>query len=179
MRPLLLPPKATVPSSHSSVDPKRADSDDSTTALRPLKISVVFDEDASARSAEILIRRAASDFEYKLQSFTFNELDSPGPGVATARDVSDTDILVVAVRDGRDLPGHVQLWLGLCLGLRHKDQAGLLVALIVKRGKTADSDSSLVHYLKTVAAIGGMTFLTPLLSFRRVSTLNRMPLAPW
>ena len=178
MCPLRLQPKAAVSSSRPSKEPGAANPDNATTpeTERPLKISIVFDEDASARSAEILIKKVASDFEYDMQSFTFDELDPPGPGVRAARDVSDTDILVVAVRDDRALPDHMQLWLGLCLGLREEDREGLLVALIVKSAETADPDSSLLDYLKTVAAIGGMAFLSRQRNVRRVLISNHAPL---
>jgi len=49
---------------------------------RPLEICVVFEDDASARSAEVLIRHAASDFQCDTQLFAFGELDPPGLGVA-------------------------------------------------------------------------------------------------
>jgi hypothetical protein len=127
-------------------------------AARPLKICVVFDDDASERSAEVLIQHTAPDLPCDVQTFNFDELDPPGPGVTAARNASDCDILVVAVRDDRTLPGHVELWLGLCLGLRNRDLGGLLVALIRKADERADPKSSLVDYLDTVAAIGGLAF---------------------
>jgi hypothetical protein len=64
----------------------------------------------------------------------------------------------VAVRDGHALPGHIELWLGLCLGLRDQGVGGLLLALIRKADEVADPESSLVDYLTTVAAIGGLEF---------------------
>ncbi len=45
---------------------------------RPLKIRVVFDDDNSARSAEVLIKRVAADLECDARSFDFDDLDSPG-----------------------------------------------------------------------------------------------------
>src|SRR5579871_3539621 len=84
---------------------------------RPLRICVVFDEDASARGAEVLIRQVASDYQCDIQSFQFDELDAPGHGVAAARKAADTDILVLAARGDRALPSHIRLWLGLSLGL--------------------------------------------------------------
>ena len=139
---------------------------------RPIKISVVFDEAASARTAEISIKRIASNFEYNIQSFAFHELGPPKPGVTAARNVSDTDILMVAVRDHRALPNHMRFWLGLCLSLRKVNQAGLLVALIVNVAKTADPDSSLLEYLKALAPIGGMEFLSHQKGDNRVSISN-------
>jgi len=125
---------------------------------RPLRICVVFDEDTSSRSAEILIKHVASGYQCDKQSFRFDELDEPIPGVAAARRTADTDILVLAVRDDRMLPAHIQFWLGLCLGLRDEDHEGALVALSAQAGETADLHSSLVEYLETVAIIGGMAF---------------------
>jgi hypothetical protein len=127
-------------------------------AAQPLKICIVFDDDASARSAEVLIRHAAPDLPCDVRSFAFDELDPPGPGVTAARNVSDSDIFVVAVRDDRSLPGHIELWLGLCLGLRDQDVGGLLLALIRKTNEAIDPESSLMDYLETVASIGGLEF---------------------
>src|SRR5580704_3925811 len=66
---------------------------------RPLKIRVVFDDDVSARSAEVLMKYMTSDFECDTRSFAFDDLDLPEPAMSAARSASDTDILVVAVRD--------------------------------------------------------------------------------
>jgi hypothetical protein len=70
----------------------------------PLKIRVVFDDDVSAHSAEVLIQQVTLDFECDTRSFAFDDLDLPGPGLAAARSASDTDILMVAVRDDGALP---------------------------------------------------------------------------
>jgi hypothetical protein len=125
---------------------------------RPLRICVVFDEDASASSADVLIKHVASDYQCDMQSFHFDDLDAPKPGVAAARSVADTDILVLAARGDRMLPTHIRLWLGLCLGLRDEDQEGALVALITQVADTADLHTSIVDYLETVAIIGGLAF---------------------
>jgi hypothetical protein len=140
--------------------PRYEESDNAPTpdSERPLRICVVFDEEASAQSAEVFIRHVASDYLCDMQSFRFDDLDSPAPGVAAARSAADTDILVLAARADRVLPAHIRLWLGLCLGLRDEDQDGALVALITKASGTGDLHSSLVEYLETVAIIGGLAF---------------------
>jgi len=125
---------------------------------RPLKICVVFDDEASSQSAEVLIRHVASDYQRDTQSFRFDELDPPGPSIAAARSACDTDILVLAVGEDRILPSHVKLWLGLCVALRDEDQDGALVVLISNGVETTNLDSPLLEYLEAVAAIGGLTF---------------------
>jgi hypothetical protein len=127
-------------------------------ALPPLKICIVFDDDASALSAEVLIRHTAPDLPCEVRLFAFDELDPPGPGVTAARTASNSDVLVVAVRDDHALPVHMQLWLGLCLGLRDQDLGGILVSLVRRAEEVADPESSLLDYLETVAAIGGLSF---------------------
>jgi hypothetical protein len=156
-------------SSRLIMDPGRANPGNTTTRTNepPLKISIVFDEDASARSAEVFIRHVASDFPRDTQSFRFDELDPPGPGVAVAQSASNAHILVLAVRDDHLLPSHVESWLGLCMGLRDEHQEGALVALIPESAETADPNSSLLEYLETVAAIGGLAFFP-----RRQNVLN-------
>jgi hypothetical protein len=161
-------------SSHSPSDPSATASSNAATTgtRRPLKISLVFDEVVSARTAEISIKRITSNLDYNIQSFAFHELDPPEPGVTAARNVSDTDILMVAVRDNRALPNHMQFWLGLCLSLRKGNQEGLLVALIVNAAESADPDSSLLDYLKALAPIGGMAFVSHQHGDQRVSIAN-------
>jgi hypothetical protein len=126
---------------------------------RPLKIHVVFDDDNSAHSAVVLIKHVTADLECDTRSFDFDDLDSPGPGLAAARSASDTDILVVSVSDDGVLPRHVKAWLDLYLGLRDRDREGALVVLIATPAETANPDSSVEEYLETVAAIGGLTFI--------------------
>jgi hypothetical protein len=128
------------------------------TEERPLRICVVFDEAASARSAEVLIAQVASDFIRENQAFCFDELNAPRQGVAAARKVADTDILVLAARGDRVLPSHVRLWLGLCLGLRDERDAGALVALITNVDGHEGLHSSILEYLETIAIIGGVAF---------------------
>jgi len=125
---------------------------------RPLRICVVFDEEASFRSAEILIRHLASDQHCETQTFGFDELEAPVHGIAAARNAAGTEILVVAIRGNR-IPAHMQFWLGLCLSLRDDDQEGALVALISYATETRVRHGSLIEYLETVAAIGGLAFL--------------------
>jgi hypothetical protein len=138
---------------------------------RPLKICVVFDDDRSAQSAEVLIRHVASGYECDTQTFRFDELDRPSPVVAAARSASDADILVLTVREDQMLPSHVKSWLGLCIGLRDEDLEGALVLLIEEAAQTSNPGSSLLEYLETLAVIGRMTFFP-----RRPSIEN--PLSP-
>src|SRR6185369_1354246 len=125
---------------------------------RPLRICIVFDDDASVRCAEVLINHLAPGYECKTQSFSFEELEAPALGVAAARRACDPDILVVAVRDDRMLPQHVEFWLGLCISLQKEDKQSALVVLIAKAQEAADSESSLMEYLETVAVIGRLAF---------------------
>jgi hypothetical protein len=125
---------------------------------RPLRICVVFDEDESAFDAEILIRRAASDYECDRQWFRFAELDRPAPVMPAARSASHADILVLTVRDDQMLPSHVKTWLGLCIGLRDEDQEGALVVLIAAAARSSGPESPLLEYLETLAVIGRMAF---------------------
>ena len=88
--------------------PRPGDSDNTPTRAteRPLRICVVFDEDASARSAEVFIRHVASDYQCDTQSFRFNEPDRPAPLVAAARSAGEAALLVLAVRDDQMFPSH-------------------------------------------------------------------------
>ncbi len=138
--------------------PENPDQQATCVTERPLKICVVFDEEASNQNAEVLIRHVTSDYQCDTQSFHFDELHTPAPGVAAARNAADTDILVLAARGDRSLPAHIQFWLGLCLALRDGGQEGAFVAMIPLVTETADLHSSMVEYLATVAIIGGLVF---------------------
>lgn len=150
---------------------------------RPLKIRVVFDNDVSAHSAEVLIKHVTSGLEYDTRSFAFDDLDLPGPGIAAARDASDTDILMMTISDDGALPRHVQAWLSLYLGLRDKDREGALVVLIGKAVETSNPDLSLLEYLETVAAIGGLSFIPSRRSVAHNSAPDHPPVTqprmPW
>jgi hypothetical protein len=125
---------------------------------RPLRICVVFDDDDSAWSAELLIRQVAAGYDSEKQSFRFDELEPPAPGVAAARGASNSDIFVLAVRDERTLPLHIKSWLRLCIGLREEDQDGALVVLIAEAAESSNAGSSLLDYLETVAITGRLAF---------------------
>ena len=128
------------------------------TVERPLRICIVFDDKDSASSAELLLSHVASDYDRETQLFRFEDLKSPEAGLAAARGAYGTDILILSVGDDGLLPRHVQLWLGLYVGSRPNNRAGALVTLIRKSHREPDS-RSLLGYLETIAAIGGLTFL--------------------
>jgi hypothetical protein len=74
----------------------------------PLKICKALDEEANARSEEILIDHIASNLEGETLSLRFDELDQPTVGVAAARNASARDVLAVLVRDDRMLRNQVR-----------------------------------------------------------------------
>jgi hypothetical protein len=145
-------------------------------AVRPLKICTVFDDDASARSAEVLIRHVTSGYPCDKSLFSSEKLDPPGPGVAAARSAADADILVVALCDDRPFPDHLQPWLDMWLGFRDQDSDGLLVVLVAKGGQDVDVDSSLPEYLETVAGMGGLAFFA---RPRRVVRMDALDCSRW
>ena len=144
-------------------DPGTDDSQNDRTLMdkRPLRVCVVFDEQESAHSAEVLITHVTPDVLCEKQTFRFDELNAPKRGVAAAQKVADTHILVLAARGDRTLPSHIQLWLGLCLGLRNEGNEGALVALITNVNGCEAMRSSILEYLETSAIIGGVTFFSP------------------
>ena len=144
-------------------DPRSDDSqnDGALMVRRPLRVCVVFDEQASAHSAEVLITQVTPDVLCDKQTFRFDELNAPKRGVAAARKVADTHILVLAARGDRMLPSHIRLWLGLCLGLRKEGDEGALVALITNVNGCEALHSSILEYLETSAIIGGVAFFSP------------------
>ena len=144
---------------------------------RPLRICVVFDEAANARSAEVLIARVTPGFRCDRRAFRFDELSAPDRHKTAARNAADTDVLILAARGDRKLPSHIRYWLGLCFCLRDRDHEGALVALITKVQGVESLHSSIVKYLETIAIIGGMAFFprvpNPRLALRPGA--NRLP----
>lgn len=141
--------------------------------MQPLQVCTVFDEEASGRSAEILLQHVASDLQCDVQSFNFEELDPPESCLVAARSAAAADLLIIAVRDDRMLPAHVESWLRLCLGLRDEDAEGALVVLVAKASESARADSALLDYLETVAAIGGLAFFPRYPGTRRTHSSER------
>jgi hypothetical protein len=129
-----------------------------TATERPLRICVVFDDEDSAKSAELLIGHVASGYECERLSFSFDELDPPAHGVAAARSASDSDIFIFAIHDDRMVPRHAKSWLQLCVGLRDEDQDGALVVLIAAGAHISNPGSSLMDYMQTIAITGRMAF---------------------
>jgi hypothetical protein len=146
---------------------------------RKLKICIVFDEEASARNAEVLIRHITSDFECDTRLFKFDELRSPQPRVKIARSTYDTDILVLSVRDDQMLPAYVQKWIGICMGLRGNNQQGALVALIANALDKNLPPSELLVYLEAVASISGLAFFPRQRNFINVSGSEVPPTPRW
>lgn len=147
------------------------------TEERPLKICVVFDETASARSTEILITRVTSDLPCEKQTFCFDELIAPHRNKATARMVADADILFLAARGDQTLPSHIRFWLGLCFSLRDEDREGALVALITKVEGCERLHSSILEYLEAIAIIGRVTFF-PRSPSHAITSKNRQKKLP-
>ena len=135
---------------------------------RKLKICIVFDEESSARNAEVLIRHVTSDFEYDTRLFKFDQLRSPQPRIKIARSTYDADILVLAVRDDQMLPAYVQKWIGICMGLRGENQQGALVALITNVLDTNVPAPELLVYLEAVANIAGLAYFPRQRNFANV-----------
>ncbi|MGC9943515.1 MAG: hypothetical protein ABSE48_16935 [Verrucomicrobiota bacterium] len=125
---------------------------------RSLKICIVFDEELSARNAEVLIRHVTSDFGCNTRLLKFDELRSPKVRVTTARSAYDMDILVLAVHDDQMLPAHIQKWLSICMGFRGEHQQGALVALIDKLNESSGPVSELLVYLEAVAKFARLAF---------------------
>jgi hypothetical protein len=154
---------------------KTKNSDKSKT-VAPLKICIAFDKEASARSAEVIIKHVASDIECETQSFQFDELQRTAQCVAAARTGSIVEVLVLAVRDDRMLPAYVQSWLGLWLGFRDEEANGTLVVLVPKAVDEPDPDASLWDYLETLTAIGGLSLFAQYRSTSRKLSENQWSL---
>jgi hypothetical protein len=68
---------------------------------RQLKIDIVFEEFASAREGEVLIRHVVSDCERETRLFKFEEFHSTKPRVLGARRASDSDLMLLGLLNSR------------------------------------------------------------------------------
>jgi hypothetical protein len=124
---------------------------------RSLNVFMLFDEDASVRSAEELLRRVASTERCAAARCRFEDLNSQARSLAMARAATEADLLLLAIdRDG-ELPEHVKSWLFRWLHGRNAARDGALVALMTG-GRDPAYNPGVRLYLETVASIGGLAF---------------------
>src|SRR6266550_2500766 len=113
-------------------------------ASHPISISIIYEDAKSRAQAAQLCERIAhklkTDFRFRLNWCHFKLLrDSKAAKAATAA-TARADVVIIAVRAGRELPRRVKVWMEACLSRRTLPD-GALVALMriaedLKKGAT-------------------------------------------
>jgi hypothetical protein len=142
---------------------------------RPVKVCIVFDAGWQIENAESAGDTPAMGCE--IHAYDFAKLKSPEHRMKAVRHASAADVLIVAVQTDRPLPLHVQFSLGISLGLRDKGHRGVLALLTRRDASRTRTDSSLQHYLKTIAPSGGWKFVFA--QFGAVKSIVRAPASPF
>jgi hypothetical protein len=122
----------------------------------PSKACVVFDNGASARSARRLIRRVSRNEAPEVTLLRFDECLPSSNRDDRARSASDSELLVVAMGHGGELPDFAKSWLELWASFCRDDCA--LVAFITNGSSRPDSDCPLLAFLEAIAVANNFEF---------------------
>lgn len=122
----------------------------------PLKVCVVTDNNASARSAMRMIQRVSKATNLRLTLLHLDELASPSNGDSLPP--LDSELFIIATSHGGELPGVARTWIEDWAYLRGEGHDCALVALVTNESSSLDSRSPLVAYLGALAAAHGLAF---------------------
>ena len=119
-----------------------------------VKVVIAYDNLDVAKRAEAvydrLARRLRQTFEFQQRLWRFDVLEEDSLRAQAVRDAADADIVIVAMKDGSEVPEAVRRWLESLL--RRNSGATALVALLDRPGAPVQP------YLEDVARRGGMDF---------------------
>jgi hypothetical protein len=119
-----------------------------------VKVVIAYDNLDVARRAEAvydrLTQRLEETFEFQQRLWRFDVLEEESLRAQAVRDAVDADIVIVAMKDGSEVPEAVRRWLESLL--RRNSGATALVALLDR------PDAPVQPYLEEVARRGGMDF---------------------
>jgi hypothetical protein len=124
----------------------------------PLKVCVVIDNDASARSAVRMIQRVSKTTNFRLTLLHLDQFVSPSNGGSVAPAPLDSELFIVAMSHGGELPGFTKAWIERWAYLRGEDDGCALVAFVTNGSSPLDSRSPLIEYLGAIAAARGLAF---------------------
>src|SRR5688572_10774023 len=119
-----------------------------------VKVVIAYDNLDVAKRAEAvydrLAQRLQQTFEFQQRLWRFDVLEEESLRAQAVRDAADADIVIVAMKDDKEVPEAVRSWLESLLG--RLSGAAALVALLDRPG------ASVQPYLEDVARRGGMDF---------------------
>jgi hypothetical protein len=123
-----------------------------------LKLCIVFDNGASARSAKRLLKRSDPDegFETTLLRLGLDLL--PANRNITARSAADCELLVFALAHDGELPAFAKAWFHLWIALCNDNHERAVAALFTGETLSANSRASWARFLERVADTANFTF---------------------
>jgi hypothetical protein len=124
----------------------------------PLKVCVVSENDTCARSAVRMIQRVSKTTDFRLTLLHLDEFASPSNGGSLAHAPLDSELFIVAMSHGGELPGVSKKWIERWAYMRGEGHDCALVAFITNGSPSLDSRSPLVEYLAAIAAARGLAF---------------------
>lgn len=118
---------------------------DDTTAARVCEILQLLNENLQQEEGRLLYQLR------RLETLAFVEMQEPAAVEAAA-----ADMIIIGVRDGRELQGMVADWIKRCLDLR-AGRPGVLVAVVEAELEAEDAQGKLAQ-LRAAAALGRLDF---------------------
>jgi hypothetical protein len=124
----------------------------------PLKVCVVIDNDASARSAVRMVQRVSKTTHLRLTLLHLHQLVSALSPDGLGSTVLDSELFIVAMSHEGELPDSTKTWIERWACLRREANDCALVAFVTSGSLPLDSRSPLVEYLGAIAAARGLAF---------------------
>ena len=105
---------------------------------RHFKVVVAFDDSAASspalKTCEYVIQQLGEDIEVRRKIVDFNEAKTPRRRAAAARHAATADMVIVAAREGEQLPTSMEEWVEEWAGNRSTHE-GALVAIVNNPGR--------------------------------------------
>jgi hypothetical protein len=124
----------------------------------PLKVCVVSENEACARSAVRMLQRVSKTTNLKLTLLHLDKYGTPSNSDSLAPAPLDSELFIVAMTHGGELPGFIKTWIEQWACLRREDNDCALVAFVTNGSPPLDSRAPLVEYLGDIAAACALAF---------------------
>lgn len=134
-----------------------------------LRVLVAFEDLDLGRRARITLdwmqRRFGEDCEFRINYLHLDSLAVPGLRETAAEEAAEADLILLAVRGGREVAEEIKRWCDRWLSFGARSEAALVVLLDPEPGTddTAATGPALT-YLEGLARRGGMAFIPQILN---------------
>ena len=127
---------------------------------RNFKVVVAFDDSATSspalKTCEYVIQQLGEDIQVRRKVVDLNQVSTPQRRAAAARDAAKADMVIVGTRDGADLPGPMEAWMGQWTAKRSTNEGALVVIL----NRSSNSTRGVKDRLASVARQAHMDFFS-------------------